>query len=175
MNKLVKNSVLIVIPGQNFNEQEFLGVKTALANSGFKIFIASDAPIMCKGMNGMGVKSDVNFFNMKEASFAAIVFVGGTGIRDYFTNISLLSIARKFYSSGKLVGAICGASVILSKAGILENKNATCYPDLKEELINGNANYLSGQVVIDQNIITAPDPSSAIEFGQAIVEKLKNS
>ncbi|MFA8343697.1 MAG: DJ-1/PfpI family protein [Rhodothermaceae bacterium] len=175
MNKLIKNSVLIVLPAENFNEQEFLSVKKSLINSGFNIFIASDAPVMCKGMKGLSVKADVNFFNMKEPSFAGIVFIGGTGVVNYFKNISLFSIIRKFDNAGKTVAAVCGAPVILANAGILENKKASCYPDLKEVIIDKNANYLAGQVVVDGNIITAPDPSSAIEFGQAIVEQLKNS
>ena len=174
MNKLVKNSVLIVLPAEKFNEQEFLAVKEILIKAGFQIFIASDAPVMCKGKNGLNVKADVNFFNMKEPSFAGIVFIGGSGILNYFNNFSLRNIAKKFSNSGKVVAAICGAPVILANAGLLSGKNASCYPDLKEKLEEKNANYLAGQVVIEDNIITAPNPSSAIEFARAIVEKLKN-
>jgi len=173
MNKLVKNSVLIVLPAENFNQQEFLSVKKSIANAGFNIFIASDAPVLCKGMKGLSVKWDVSFLNMKEPNFAGIVFIGGTGVVNYFKNISLFSIIRKFNNSGKIVAAICGAPVILANAGILVNKRVSCYPDLKNTIIEKNAYYCAGQVVIDNNIITAPDPSSSIEFGQAIVEKLK--
>lgn len=175
MNKFVKNSVLIILPANNFNEQEYLSVKNSLINAGYQIFIASDASLMSKGENGILVKADVNFFNMKEASFAGVVFIGGAGVVDYFNNISLMNIARKFNKAGKLVAAICGAPIILVNSGVLDEKNASCYPDLKEVMTNRNINYFSDQVVIDNNIITAPDPSSALEFGQAIVEKLKNS
>lgn len=173
MNKFIKNSVLIVLPGEDFSEQEYLSVKNSLIEAGFSIFIASDAPVACKGMKGLIVQPDVSFFNMKESNFSAVVFIGGTGVVKYFKNINLLGIARKFNSQGKLICAICGATVILGNAGILNGINATCFPELKEELIRQNANYLADRVVIDKNIITSPDPSAAIEFGQAIVERLK--
>ena len=48
-------SVLLIIPAQNFNEEEYLIISKALEGAGIKIFIASDSHFLCVGSKGMKV------------------------------------------------------------------------------------------------------------------------
>ena len=72
----------------------------------------------------------------------------------------------------KIVCAICAAPSILGHKGLLEGKNATCFPGFEEELFG--ANISKEFVVKDGNIITAKGMGSAIEFGLQIAQILTN-
>lgn len=172
---MLKNkNVLVVIAASGFNEQEFLSVKKVLEQKDYKVFIASDAYSVCSGMNGMKIKADVSFYNMNERNFCGLIIIGGTGITKYFSNMNLHRIINKFNQTKKIIGAICGAPVILAKAGILIGKNAVCWPELIPELIKAGVNPSESEIVADQNIITAAGPQSSTEFGYLFVSKLEN-
>lgn len=169
---LIKKSILMVLAAQEFNEDEYLVTKTFLEKAGFKIFIASDANSLCVGGRGLKVRPDVSFFNMRENNFAAVVIIGGKGIKDYWSNDQLHSLVNKFNESDKLVAAICSAPVVLSRAGLLDDKEATCYKTDQKELERDNAIFIDQQVVFRKNIITAQDASAAKEFATIIIERL---
>ena len=72
--------------------------------------------------------------------------------------------------SNKLVCAICAAPSILDHKGLLDGKNATCFPGFEDELFG--AHISKDYVVKDGGIITARGMGSAIEFGLQIAEVL---
>ena len=165
-------SVLLIVPAVDFNEQEYLTVYGELIKNGFKIFIASDAHTICTGSNGLKVKNDVNFFNMREANFGAVVFIGGHGVRNYWDNQSLHVIAKKFLAAKKIVAAICSAPVIIARAGILDGINASCFPEDKREIERERGIYSDAPVTVAKKIITAQGPASAKEFVLRIINEL---
>lgn len=171
---MIKRSLLLILPAEDFNEDEYLTVKRILEISGFKLFVASDANSLCIGKKGLKVKADVSFFNMNENNFTGIIFIGGSGVKKYWDKKNLHIIANKFFDKKKLVAAICSAPVILAKAGLIEGKDATCYPEDRRELEKCGVNYKYESVVIQKNIITAQDSASSLDFANAIVNfKLK--
>lgn len=104
--------------------------------------------------------------------YDAIVIPGGmpgsTLLRD---NKKIIEFYQTMYNSGKLVAAICAAPIVLSAAGITDNKEVTSYPGFDKEI--NYKNYNSDKaVVIDKNVITAQGPAVAILFGYEIVNYL---
>lgn len=170
---MINKSILLVLAGTDFNEDEYLVTKTILEREGFKVFIASDAHTLCVGNRGLKVRPDVSFFNMRESNFAAIVIIGGRGIKNYWNNPQLHNLLSAFDRNNKVIAAICSAPVVLSRAGILSEKEATCYQGDIEELKRDGAEYVDKPVVFRKNIITAQDASAAQEFAQTISERLK--
>ena len=110
----------------------------------------------------MKVKNDVNIMNIRANNFAGIVIIGGNGIKKYWNNKQLIKIVKEFYSSGKIIAAICAAPVILANAGILKNKNAACHPDSINELLKAGAVYNNTGICKYENIITAAAPQNAM-------------
>ncbi|MCF8413115.1 MAG: DJ-1/PfpI family protein [Melioribacteraceae bacterium] len=174
MNQFIRKSLLIFLSANNFNETEYNVVTQFLITKGYKIFVASDSNSLCVGNNGAKVRPDVQIYNMRERSFAGLIIIGGEGIKNYWSNEKLLKLATDFHKGKKLVSAICNASVILAKSGILKDKMATCYPACKLELQKGKVNFLSQPVVEEKNIITGRDPDSSFTFVQAIFNFLEN-
>ncbi|MFC2133020.1 DJ-1/PfpI family protein [Bacteroidota bacterium] len=169
---MIEKSLLVVLPVVNFNEQEYLIVKRTFEQSYFKLFIASDAGSLCTGQNGLRVGSDVSFFNINHKNFASIVFIGGAGVRKYWNNSLLHSKINSFNHAQKPIGAICSAPIILARAGLLTNQNATCHPEDKSVMMNMNIHYIDSPVVISGNVITAQGPESAEQFSEVIIEKI---
>ena len=104
--------------------------------------------------------------------YDAIVIPGGmpgsTLLRD---NKKIIEFYQTMYNSGKLVAAICAAPIVLSTAGITDDKEVTSYPGFDKEI--NYKNYNSDKaVVIDKNVITAQGPAVAILFGYEIVNYL---
>jgi len=173
MNKKLQNSFLIFLPKKNFNEEEFTIVRKRLLKAGKQVFITSDDQSVCSGCKGMKVKSDTSFFNVNVSNFASLILIGGSGSRAYWKNESLHKIVKKFFDAKKVIGAICSSPVTLAKAGILQNKKATCYSEDKMELINAGTDFQDKNVVVDGNVVTANDSHSALQFAEAVLHLTK--
>ncbi len=173
MSSVYKNSVLIFLPAKDFNEEEYSIVRKLLLKYGKNIFVTSDDHYVCSGSKGKKVKSDTDFFNVNIKNFAALVLIGGKGSKAYWNNEKLHTITRNFNDVQKIIGAICSAPVILAKAGILQNKTATCYYEDKNELINLGINYQERAVVTDKNIVTSNGSQSAAQFTEAVLHLIK--
>jgi len=173
MNEPAKNSFLIFLPKKDFNEEEFTIIKKRLLKAGKQVFITSDDHSVCSGCKGMKVKSDTSFFNVNVNNFGAFLLIGGSGSKNYWKNEVLHKIVKKFYDSKKIVAAICSSPIILAKAGILQNKKATCYSENKMELINAEIDYQDNNVIVDGNVITANDSRSAFQFAEAVLHLTK--
>ncbi len=169
---IIKKSVLLILPQNNFNDTEYLTVKNYLERNNIKVFIASDSNALSTGSLGLKVKADVSFFNLNERNFSAIIFIGGSGVADYWNDQSLHSAAMKFYNSRKTVAAICSSVIIIARAGLLSGKIATCFPDVRKELEKERTKFIDQNVVISDNIITAQGPSSASEFAEAVLDSI---
>lgn len=104
--------------------------------------------------------------------YDAIVIPGGMpGSTLLRNNKKIIEFYQTMYNSGKLVAAICAAPIVLSAAGITDDKEVTSYPGFDKEI--NYKNYNSDKaVVIDKNVITAQGPAVAILFGYEIVNYL---
>lgn len=173
MIKPTQNSYLIFLPKKDFNEEEFTIIKRRLLKAGKQVFITSDDHFVCSGSKGMKVKSDTSFYNVNVNNFSGLILIGGSGSRSYWKNESLHKIVKKFFDSKKIVAAICSSPIILAKAGILQNKKATCYAEDKMELINTGIDYQNKNVVVDGNVVTADNSHSALQFTEAILHLSK--
>jgi protease I len=171
---VLRKSVLLIIPARDFNEEEYLIIKGSFENQGFRVFIASDATGLCTGKKGLRVKADISLLNIHPGNFDALIFIGGSGVKEYWNNQILHGISRKFTENRKPAAAICSAAVILAKAGLLNNIAATCYSKDRKELERAGAEYKESPVVVRKNIITAQGPASAAEFADAIISQLKS-
>jgi len=172
-NHITQNSILIFLSANNFSEEEYLIVKKVFLNSGKSIFITSDSHTVCSGDNGLKVKADTDFYNVNDKNFSAIVLIGGKGSKDSWDNEQLHNIVKNFKRAGKIVAAICSAPVILARAGLLSNIQATCWAENKNELIKLGINYNDRSVIAEKGVITSDGPRSAEQFAETILNLIK--
>ena len=109
---------------------------------------------------------EINFEN-----YEMIVLPGGPGTENYMKSEKLLEKLKEFSINRKL-GAICAAPTILSALGILNGKQAICFPACEPNLIKDGAIIVNQDVVKDNNIITSRGAGTAIDFSLTLIEEL---
>lgn len=163
--------VLIIIAPEGYQDKEYKDTRTALEQAGHQTITASTQE-EAHGKLGETIKTDILLGQVNSENYDAISFIGGPGCSIYFENQTALNLAKSFYKAGKTTAAICAAPSILANAGILEQKNATCFPSEAENLKNKGATYTGNPTEQDGKIITGNGPDAATEFGQKIASTL---
>ncbi|MBD5233544.1 MAG: DJ-1/PfpI family protein [Bacteroidales bacterium] len=154
---------------EGFEEIEALTTIDVMRRAGMDIksvSITSDRQVT--GAHGITVTTDLTF---KEADFGGsewLILPGGLpGATNLASDEALCDLLR--VHKGK-IAAICAApAVVLAPLGLLNGKEATCYPGFEEECIKHGAAMRDTQVVVTDKIITGNGPSAALPFALAIV------
>ena len=122
---------------------------------------------MVLGAHNIPVKADKLFADTNFDDAEMLILPGGaTKLHEYQ---SLCELLLAHNAQDKLIAAICAAPSLLGRLGILQGKQATCYPGFEEFL---GESYIDGLVVESKNIITAKGPGLSSDFAFCIVEKL---
>jgi len=125
------------------------------------------------GAHGIAVAADEIFENTDNMKPDMIVLPGGMpGTRYLGEHKGLRKIIMDFAEKGRPIAAICAAPSILGNLGLLDNKEAVCYPGFEETLKGA----VIGKDIISQggNFITSKGPGTAIYFALRLVELLKD-
>ena len=160
----------VMVPLANgFEEIEALTVVDVLRRAGIKTETVGVIGSVIEGAHGVKVMVDKRLNQVVSDEYDAIILPGGSpGYLNLGKSAQLMEILKSFNRQNKVIGAICGAPLILAKQGLLDNKRATVYPGMEKELP-----YPRGKnVVVDGNVITSQAPGTAMEFALKIVEKL---
>jgi len=168
----VKKAVLIVA-SKNFRDEELFDTKRALENAGIQTIIASSKTGAVTGMLGGSAEATIGVEEIIVDNYDAIIFIGGSGAKEYFNNKTALQIARQAAEKKKVLAAICIAPSVLANAGVLEGKKATSFSSEAGNLRRAKAVYTGSGVERDGLIITGSGPAAATKFGQTIVNALK--
>lgn len=111
--------------------------------------------------------SDFDFYDVE-----AIILPGGMpGTLNLENSSDVQKAIDNAINTNTLVCAICAAPSILGHKGLLNGKNAICFPGFEDAL--EGAELSSDYVVRDDNIITAKGAGVCIDFGLEIVKALK--
>lgn len=166
----MKKIVVLVVPG--FEEIEFSAPVDILRRLGFEVITAGIEGREVKGAHGVAILADTLLSSVSAEDVDALVLPGGPGSWLMRDTPAVTNLVRKIYVSGRLVAAICAAPIALAKAGILEGKKVSAYPDksVHDEIRGAGATIMPGRITVDGNILTANGPGSAMAFGYAVAE-----
>jgi len=125
---------------------------------------------MVLGAHNIAVEADGLFDNIDFSDAVMLILPGGpTRLASHHGLCELLVEHNK---AEKLIAAICAAPAVLGKLGILNGKQATCYPGFEAAL---GESYIGGLVVESKNVITAKGPGLSADFAFCIIEHLAGS
>lgn len=123
------------------------------------------------GSHGISVNCDTINNDLLLDGLQGIILPGGLpGATNLEADITVQNIIDYCANNNLLISAICAAPQILGHKGLLNGKNAICYPGFEKELTG--ANVINQKVVRDGNIITACGAGAAFEFGFEILAYL---
>ena len=169
--------VVIAVAPEKYRDEELAEPVAALTKAGIAFDIASTRAGTCTGMLGGKTVAGISFEEIDPKNYNGLVIVGGSGSQSHLWEDNMLvRLAIYFHETGKVVGAICLAPVVLAKAGILRQKKATVYdsPLAVMEMKKGKAMLVSQPVVTDSRIVTANGPLAAKDFAAAVLKELKD-
>ena len=163
-------TVLVYLPQQLFNEQEFEPALRRISLAGVETRLAATDSGVAVSMSQLVVRLDQALRDVNVADYAGIVLIGGSGAAVHWDDSLLQKKCREFASTGKVVAAIGIAPITLARAGVLKGRRATVFRDgtAVDWLRQAGARYSFNEVVADRNIITAASSEQARAFGQAV-------
>lgn len=163
-----------VLLANGFEEIEALTVVDILRRAGILCDMVSiDDEIVC-GAHNIEVKSNI-LFNENIKDYDMVVLPGGLpGAENLAKNEKVLDLIKTFNNDkSKYIAAICASpAIVLTEAGIEENRYITSYPGKEYEERLENANYLDELVVVDENLITSRGPATTMLFAYKLVDIL---
>lgn len=173
MPELKGKKVLLVIAATDFRDEEYFEPYNLLCQCGAAVTVASSIKGNAMSVFGKTVTTDRQITECKVGDYDAVVFIGGPGATEFFTNATAHALARAAVDQGKVLAAICIAPVTLANAGVLKGKQATCFPSLQKQLTMQGARVVKQDVVQDGKFLTATGPQVAREFAEALVKMLE--
>jgi putative intracellular protease/amidase len=141
------------------------------------------------------IRNTLRLADVKPAEYRGVVFIGGNGaLFDFPHNADATRVAEEIWKQGGIVGAICYGPAALLDAKtpdgklIISGRRMTCFSNdergrtvlpvaLETELRDRGAQYSASRpwqnnVVVDERLITAQNPTSGQYFGMELVRAL---
>lgn len=110
-------------------------------------------------------------------SFDALAIPGGFEVYGFYNDAydeNFLDLIRDFKAKNKIIASICVGALALGKSGVLKDKKGTTYNSaVRREALQGfGVNVIHQPIVMDDNIITSWNPSTAIDVALLLLELL---
>lgn len=122
--------------------------------------------------HGVAVRTDLVFTSPDDYSDADLLMLPGgmPGAQNLCDHVLLGELLIRHFASGKRIGAICAAPMVLGKLEILQSKRATCYPGFEEKMIGA---VPTGQLVEEDGlIVTGEGPAAALPYAYRLLALL---
>ncbi|MFG6393084.1 MAG: DJ-1/PfpI family protein [Lachnospiraceae bacterium] len=162
----------LIFLASGYEEVEMLTVVDMLRRAGTIIDMVSVTDtIEVTGSHNITIKADKLFAEADFDNADMLILPGGMpGTNNLLAYKPLTDKLTEFNNAGKFVAAVCAAPSVLGALGILNGKNATCFPGFEEKLTG--ANYQKKPVVRDGNVITSRGMGTCIDFAGEIITAL---
>jgi protein deglycase len=111
-------------------------------------------------------------------AFDALAIPGGFKEYDFYKEAydqRFLSLIRKFNDKGKIIASVCVGALPIAKSGVLTGRKGTTYgldSIWQEKLRVFGVDVINQSIVVDGNIITSWNPSTAVDVALLLLELL---
>lgn len=160
-----------VLLADGFEESEAIVPTDYLLRAGITTKLVSTTnELTVAGSHDIKVIADQLLTDTDPNNALAVVIPGGlpgaTSLRD---NEKVIEFVKRVAANQHITAAICAGPIVLEKAGLLTDKNYSCFPGWDKEI--SSENWAKG-ISRDGNVITAEGPAFAPYFGLALVKAL---
>ncbi len=162
---------MFLAPG--FEETEMIAPLDLIRRAEIEIYTVGVGSKVVTGSHGIPVVADVIDCEVgPDRDCEGIILPGGM---PGTLNLEKAESVQKFIDycaeNNLLIAAICAAPSILGHKGLLEGKNAVCFPGFEEQLVGAKTS--DAAVMTDGNIVTGCGMGAAVKFGLEIVKYIK--
>ena len=110
---------------------------------------------------------------VKQEEYDALMLPGGSAPEKLRQMPSVIDIVKHFANACKPIASICHGQQILISAGVLSLRAVTCYPGIRDDVVNAGAVYMDKPVVVDENLVTSRRPEDLPYFMREYIKLLK--
>lgn len=167
--------MVAILLGTGFEEAEAIVPADLLRRAGVEVALVGITGRQVVSSHHITVTADLTLDELDRDQVELLMLPGGLGGVDAISSDArAMDLIQYCYDQGRWLSAICAAPTILAKLGLLDRRNAVCYPGMEDQL--GSAVAQKGTpVVVDGHIITGEAAGSAFVFGLKLVEILKGA
>ena len=153
-----------------FEEVEALAPVDILRRGGVDVKTVSIGDtVWVESAHGVTMKADLLFDEAGDFGDADMLLLPGglPGATNLNAHEGVRQALRRQHDSGRRVGAICAAPMVLGSVGLLKGKKATCYPGFEKYLTG--ATYTATLYQEDGLIITGEGPAATLPYAYRIL------
>lgn len=167
--------MVLIYLADGFEELEALSVVDVLRRADLSIQMVSiTGKKEVTSSHGVTITADLLFEEADHQKAQMLVLPGGMpGTLALAAHGALHEQLKQAEKDGRWLAAVCAAPTVLGSLGILQGKNAVCYPGNEAKLIGANT-AVEGKVVVDGKIVTSRGPGTSLDFALELVALLKD-
>lgn len=162
--------MVYVFLADGFEEVEALTPVDLMRRAGIEVKTVGVTGEVVTGSHNIPVKADITIDEVElNNQIEMIVLPGGMpGTINLQNDVYVDQTIDFCVKNDKYLAAICAAPKILGGKGLLDGKEAICFPGFEDELVG--AKLVDDIVAKDGKFITAKGAGAALKFGLKIVE-----
>ncbi|MDR1131466.1 MAG: DJ-1/PfpI family protein [Oscillospiraceae bacterium] len=166
--------MVYIILGEGFEEIEAVAPCDILRRGGVEVRLAAvGGGKAVKGAHGIALAADISAADIVPAKGDMLIIPGGMdGVRTIKADEDARQLIGRAAREGARLSAICAGPAVLAALGLTRGRHITCYPGT-EGLMDGAVCQTDSAVVSDGELTTGRAPGAAIDFGLALLARLK--
>jgi len=177
---LIKDSRILIVATNGFEEWELFGPKQIVERRGAEVQLASLTldPIQATVHDDPGktIRPNLTIDQVNPDDFDALILPGGVRNPDALRiHGNVIGLIRDFNRQGKPIAAICHGPWLLVEADLLRGRTATSWPSIRTDLRNAGANVVDEPAVTDGNLVTSRNPDDVEAFTAAVIDLVENA
>lgn len=167
--------VLVPLAG-GCEELEAVTIIDLLRRAGIEVTTASLEPGPVRCSRGTVIIADRELREVLDDDFDMIVLPGGLPGADHLQqDTDVQALLKKMHQQGKYTAAICAAPKALAAAGLLDERKATSFPGVLEDLSLSTTQITQNPVEQDGHVITSRGPGTAMDFALHLIQLLSGA
>lgn len=165
---------IALIPlAQGCEELEAVTLIDLLRRAGIEVVTAGLDEEPVTASRGVVLIPDTQLDKVLHQHFDMIILPGGQPGSDHLEKDPRIhELLTRTNQQGGYIAAICAAPKVLANCGILDGKQATCYPGVLEQKHWPKVDLGLESVICDGKVITSRGPGTAMDFALKLIEIL---
>ncbi|WP_027627136.1 type 1 glutamine amidotransferase domain-containing protein [Ruminiclostridium cellobioparum] len=163
---------ILMITADGYDDSEVLYPYFRLLEEGIRVDTASFEKGSVSGKYHFVINADMSFEEINPEEYSGLMIPGGKAPEKIRQNSAALKAVCYFMEKQLPVAAICHGQQILISARVLSGRKCTCYPGIRDDLINAGGVYVEQRVVVDGKLVTSRRPEDLPYFMREFVSML---
>ncbi|RSL33764.1 type 1 glutamine amidotransferase [Salibacterium salarium] len=167
---------VIALVDEDFEDLELWGPVMRLREEGANVILTGkEKGKTYYGKYGVPAEAEANFSDINPQDFDGILVPGGWAPDKLRRFDEVIHMVQHLEENKKIIGQICHAGWVLVSANILEGRQVTSTPGIKDDMKNAGAIWSDEEVVVDGNIVSSRRPPDIPAYCKELVKAFINN